>query len=128
MDVALGRAVIGPASRALLEWCQHTPQATVVAWHTMSNLFYLLSAARSPSFARTFLSGLLNFTTVASGDTDSVRRALSLPLRDFEDALQVAAAISGGADFIVTRNLRDFGRSPLPARTPSDFLRKVLRQ
>jgi predicted nucleic acid-binding protein len=55
-----------------------------------------------------------------------VKQALTLPLRDFEDALQVAAALSGGADFIITRNIRDFGRSPLPVVTPSHFLRKIL--
>ena len=124
MDVALGRDVFGPDSRALLEWCQHAPQATVVAWHTMSNLFYLLSAARSPSFARNFLSGLLNFATVASGGTESVRHALAMRIADFEDALQVAAAISSNANMIVTRNVGDYRGSPVPVLTPSAFLKR----
>ena len=124
MDVALGREIFGPDSRALLKWCQHQPQSTVVAWHTMSNLFYLLSAARSSSFARTFLGGLLNFATVASGDTESVRRALHTGMADFEDALQVAAAISADARFIVTRNVADFRGSPIPVLTPAAFLKR----
>lgn len=124
MDVALGRAEFGPDSRALLEWCQHTPQATAVAWHTISNLFYLLSAARSASFARNFLSGLLNFATVASGGTESVRHALTMRMADFEDALQVAAAISSNADFIVTRNVVDYRGSPIPVLTPADFRKR----
>jgi len=33
-------------------------------------------------------------------------------MRDFEDALQVAAAMACGAQFIVTRNERDFKASP----------------
>lgn len=122
MDVALGRADFGPASRDLLAWCHHTPETAVIAWHTVSNLFYLLSAARSASFARAFLEGLLQFATVASGGTDSVRHALSMRMNDFEDALQVAAAISGEAEFIITRNARDYRASLIPALTPSSFL------
>jgi predicted nucleic acid-binding protein len=124
MDVALGREVFGPDSRALLEWCQHQPQATFVAWHSISNLFYLLSAARSPSFARSFLGGLLKFAFVASGGTESVRQALTMRMADLEDALQVAAAISANASFIVTRNVADYRGSPIPVLTPAAFLKR----
>lgn len=124
MDVALGREGFGPVSRTLLEWCQHAPKATMVAWHTVSNLFYLLSAARSSSFAREFLGGLLDFATVASGGTESVRQALAMRMADFEDALQVAAAISTHANFIVTRNVADYRGSQIPALTPADFLKR----
>lgn len=122
MDVALGRADFGPESRALIEWCQHTPQTAVVAWHTISNLFYLLSAARSNSFARSFLGDLLDFATVASGGTEGVRHALSMRMNDFEDALQVVAAISVDADFIITRNVADYRGSVVPVLRPGDFL------
>jgi len=126
MDVALGRVSFGPDSRAVLEWCQHEPQAMIVAWHTVSNLFYLLSSARSSAFAREFLGGLLKFATVASGSTESVRHALSMRMRDFEDALQVEAAISGDASFIVTRNVADYRGSSIPTLTPAAFLKRFV--
>lgn len=128
LDTALHREPFAADSDRVIQWCQETPHAALVAWHSLSNLYYLLRPSRADAGARGFIADLLRFAVVASGGSEAVRRALSLPLRDFEDALQVAAAISGGADFIVTRNLRDFGRSPLPAMTPSDFLRKVLRR
>jgi hypothetical protein len=43
-------------------------------------------------------------------------------MSDFEDALQVSAAQACGADYIITRNGRDFVQSPLPALSPDDFL------
>ncbi len=70
----------------------------------------------------------MQFVSVASGGREAVRQALLIPMRDFEDALQVAAALTGGAEVIVTRNRRDFARSPLPAVTPSQFLRKIIPQ
>ena len=45
-------------------------------------------------------------------------------MSDLEDALQVAAAESWGADLVVTRNLRDYRRSPVKAISPDDFLKK----
>jgi hypothetical protein len=124
MDVALGRADFGPDSRALIEWCHHTPQSTVVAWHTVSNLFYLLRAARSNSFARAFLADLLHFANVASGGTEGVRRALTMRIADFEDALQVSAAISSNSDFIITRNAADYRGSVIPILTPREFRKR----
>ena len=122
IDVALGRADFGPDSRSMVDWCEQMPETAVVAWHTVSNLFYLIRAARSDSFARSFIKELLNFVAVASGDTEGVRQALAMRMNDFEDALQVAAAISGHANYIVTRNTADYGGSVIPVLTPREFL------
>lgn len=127
MDVALGTPQFGPNSRKVLEWCQQRPESAIVAWHTMSNLFYLLTAARSVAFSRSFLGDLLNFVFVASGGTEQVRQALNMPMRDFEDALQVVAAISGGADFIITRNIADYRSSVVSALRPDEFLNRFSR-
>jgi hypothetical protein len=43
---------------------------------------------------------------------------------DFEDALQAAAARSAGASFIVTRNVKDFRFSQVPALSPREFLNR----
>jgi predicted nucleic acid-binding protein len=125
LDTALHREPFAADSDRVIRWCQETPQAAMVAWHSISNLYYLLSLALDDSKAREFITDLLRFVAVASGGTSGVRHALTLPLRDFEDALQVAAAISGGAGVIISRNVRDFRRSPLPAVTPSHFLRRL---
>ena len=59
---------------------------------------------------------------VAETGTEAVRYATALPMTDFEDALQVAAARACGARHIVTRNVRDFVRSPIPAISPQEAL------
>jgi predicted nucleic acid-binding protein len=43
-------------------------------------------------------------------------------LKDFEDAVTSAVAQSEGLEIIITRNLRDFAASPVPAMLPADFL------
>jgi hypothetical protein len=51
--------------------------------------------------------------------------ALDLNFRDLEDAMQAAAAMLFKAHFIVTRNTRDYGHSPIKAITPSQALAMV---
>ena len=46
-------------------------------------------------------------------------------LRDFEDSLQIFTAQQIAADFIVTRNIRDFKDSKIPALTPEELLEKI---
>jgi len=48
--------------------------------------------------------------------------ALVLGMSDFEDAVQAAAAAKVGADFVATRNERDYRKSPVKARSPSELL------
>jgi len=43
-------------------------------------------------------------------------------MQDFEDALQSASALAAQADHLLTRNIRDFRYSPVPAISPKQFL------
>ena len=122
LDVALDRAPHAEASGALLDLLEHRPRMAFVAWHTLANLYYLVRPRGGGDLARGFLSDLTAFATVAQTGTDALRFALALPLPDLEDAMQVAAARECGAQYIATRNVKDFAHSPVPARTPAQLL------
>jgi predicted nucleic acid-binding protein len=94
-----------------------------VAWHTLSNAFYLVRGhSKSSATALQFISDLLSWADVAMTDKSSATAAVLSGMADFEDALQVAAAVACGADVILTRNLSDFRSSPVLAMTPESFL------
>ncbi|MEZ4416137.1 MAG: PIN domain-containing protein [Gemmatimonadota bacterium] len=122
IDVALDRTPHVEASGALLRWLEAQPPLAFVAWHTLANLSYLLRPRVGRDGVRHFLSELTRFVTVAPTHTDAFRYAAVLPMADFEDALQVAAADACGARVIATRNTQDFVHSPVPARTPAQLL------
>jgi predicted nucleic acid-binding protein len=122
LDVALDRAPHVDSSAALLHYLERDPRQGFVAWHSLSNLYYLIRPGRGSGSARAFLQELVEFVTVAPTDTEAMRFAASLPLSDIEDAMEVAAARSCGALYIATRNVEDFERSPIPARTPTQLL------
>jgi predicted nucleic acid-binding protein len=85
----------------------------------------LLRLSRLEADGRAFLAGVLRLLGVVAGDAACVRTALAMPMADFEDALQVAAAQAGGADLIVTRNTADYRRAPLPAVSPAELVTRL---
>ncbi len=95
-----------------------------MAWHSLSNIYYLLSRQKPPGLfdPRIFLRELLNFVDVVPTGTAQARVALGLPMVDFEDALQVSAALHAGVDYIITRNTNHYRSSPLRSLTPQEFL------
>ena len=119
LDVALKRSSFFAASADVLRWAEKGGQAAI-AWHSLSNCAYLLK-----NDGREFLRMLLSILDVAPVGAKEAHRALELPMKDLEDALQTAAALSWGADYIVTRNTSDYRKSPLPAISPKKFLARV---
>jgi hypothetical protein len=116
LDVALGREPWLATSSDTVAWAVDHPGSAAVAWHTVANIAYL-----APGAARGFLGDLLLSVDVAPCSTRHAQEALAFPMGHLEDALQAAAALAFGADWIVTRNLPDFRGSPVPAIAPSAF-------
>ena len=108
------------ASNQILCLCRRRALVGALAFHTAANVFYQYGKAAVP-FLRTRL--LVDFSV--HGATSSViNDVLRWGLTDFEAALQTAAAQTAGASFIVTRNVKDFKFSRVPALSPAEFLKR----
>lgn len=79
--------------------CTHNDKAARI---TMSKLFIL-------------------FDVVDTAGMDA-RKAISSEITDYEDAVMIETAIREEVDCIVTRNLKDYSKSPVPVYSPSEFL------
>jgi predicted nucleic acid-binding protein len=106
------------ASNQVLCLCRRRVLAGMVAYHTIANVFYQYGKPAVP-FLKEFL---LPHVRTVSADSPLMIQALAWGMTDFEDALQAAAARANGAAFIISRNVKDFKRSHVPALTPSDYL------
>ncbi len=125
VDVALDRKPHAASASALVDALERRPGAGFIAWHSISNFYYLVAPSRGKTSARSFLLDLATFVDVSATTTESLRFAGGLDMKDFEDALQVAAAVACGADFIVTRNLRDYAKAPVRAIDPTSALQQL---
>ncbi len=121
LDVALDREPHATEAARVLQLVQDGVVEGVVAWHTISNLYYLLSAGSKRKTALEFIGDLARLVEIAPADSEVLQVALSLRMKDFEDAMQAACAMAAGVDVIVTRNTRDFRNSPVRAITPGNL-------
>ena len=126
IDLALGRKPHDEPAAHLVDALERRRASGFLAWHSASNFYYLVAPRRGNDVAKTFLLDLVQFIEIAPTTTESLRQAGRLRLRDFEDAMQVAAAVACGADVIATRNHRDYGGAPVRAVAPAEVL-KILR-
>ena len=127
IDLALGRKPHDEPAAHLLDALERRRASGFLAWHSASNFYYLVAPRRGNDVARTFLLDLAQFVEIAPTTTESLRQAGRLKLRDFEDAMQVAAAMACGADLIATRNHKDYAGAPIRAAAPGEVL-KILTE
>lgn len=122
IDVGLDRRPFSDSAGRLLDALQKRRGEGYVAWHSISNFYYMVAPKKGTPGAKDFIRDLLRFVNVSPTGTKDVLYAIRLAMADFEDALQCAAAVACQADVIATRNFRDYRNSPVPARGPQAVL------
>jgi predicted nucleic acid-binding protein len=110
------------ASDQLLSLCDQGGHQGMIAWHTLPIVAYYHEKQHSAAETAAMMDTLLAMLEVPSVCHDDAANWKSHGLKDFEDALQVASAKSGGAELIISRNTVDFVGCSLPAMTPEEFL------
>lgn len=110
--------------RAIMETCRSGINKGYVAAHSVTDVFYILRKEYSDDERRTLLSLYLDLVDVVGIDRGKIISAICRKdFHDFEDCLQDECAFACGADYIVTRNTKDFEQSKVKAISPSDFLK-----
>lgn len=92
---------------------------------TPINVFYIARKAGGAALARQSIAEVLAVVSVASIDSAVLRTAHTLPMADYEDAVQAASAVAAGLDAIVTRNTSDYQGSPLPVFSPAALIAQL---
>jgi predicted nucleic acid-binding protein len=94
---------------------------------TPINVFYITRKRKNKEIAFQAVRFLLDAVQFCSVDKKVLDDAFSLDFSDYEDAVQCASAIAEGLDAIVTRNTKDYLKSPIQVYSPAEFL-EVLNQ
>jgi hypothetical protein len=108
------------ASLQICRLAQRRTLAAAAASHTVANGFYIYGKP----FAEFVKRRITEDFEICCADAHLTRSCLALGIRDFEDALQVGAAMTWKSAFIITRNERDFKHSTIPALSPAAFLKR----
>jgi predicted nucleic acid-binding protein len=90
---------------------------------TLANIFYIYRRQAGTEKALATLGTLSRMGLIADLTGAHVREALAGGRPDFEDELQIACAGSlPDLTAIITRNVMDYGHSPVPAMSAADWL------
>lgn len=125
LDVLLNRQKFVKDSSMIWKLCETGKAKGYVSALTFANLIYIMRKQLDPKaiediFRKMHL--IFNFTDFSVSD---LTRAAEWNWDDFEDAVQSATAERVQADYIVTRNVKDFSRSKVIAFTPSELLTRI---
>ena len=111
-------------SRAAVLKCSDIDTDACIAAHSITNIFYILRHKSEQIRRKEIFDVLEKIFHIIPLDTDKLRNAASnTSFTDIEDCLQAECAKEFGADYIVTRNVKDFTGSSIPAITPGEFIR-----
>ncbi len=89
---------------------------------TITTIHYLSSRVLGSKKARDSIRKLLSFLEVAAVDRSVIMSALESKIGDFEDGVIAESARFAETSAIITRNIRDYHGSKIPACTPGEFL------
>ena len=90
----------------------------------VTDIYYLMHRhTHDDKASRDILNKLFSLFDVLDTAGIDCRKAVLSPVSDFEDAVMVETALRSEVDCIVTRNLRDFTKSPVPVYEPKAFLK-----
>ena len=89
-----------------------------------TDIYYLNHrATHSDKESRTKLNQLLAIIGLLDTSAEDIFHAISSDTSDFEDAVMIETARRSGIDCIVTRNQKDYEKSPVTVYSPAEFLR-----
>jgi predicted nucleic acid-binding protein len=122
LDVILKRMPWAVEAALLLDGVARGTARGFVAGHAITTVHYIVEKQVGRTAANTGVSDLLQVLAVVPLEASDFQRALALGLRDYEDAVQVAACLKAGADYLVTRNGKDYKGAPVTPHAPGEVL------
>lgn len=126
LDFLMGRKPFFDVADQIIKLCVDRKMEGYMAAHSVLNIYYVLRKSMSDVERREVLKFLCQIVKIEGVDSVKIYSAIdNKEFSDFEDCLQEECALSVSADYIVTRNIKDFTNSKIPAVLPDDLLKKV---
>lgn len=125
LDVLCNREGFSEASAKVWKYCETGILDGYVSALSIPNIVYILRKELDPDKTKTVIDRLFMLFDIVELMPDDLKKAADMKLPDFEDAVQMVCADRIDADFIVTRNIRDFSASKVTAVKPTELLERI---
>jgi predicted nucleic acid-binding protein len=110
-------------SLQILRYCETNRAVGWVSAISVTDVMYILRKYGTPEAVREAIQTLLVIVELADVLKSDILSAFGGNMQDFEDAVQASCAKRIKAEYIITRNYKDFKASSVPAILPAEALK-----
>jgi hypothetical protein len=121
LDVVLKRGAFLAAAE-ILSQCKDKIIDGYIPAHGIPTIYYILRSKLGREPALEAIDTVIDTLTVLPVDNGLLRKARSIPINDFEDAIVISSSEAIGCDYIITTNVKDFSRAAHNAISPEQFV------
>ncbi len=125
LDVLCSRQEFLEDSVNVFKLCEVSKIFGYVSALSIPNIVYIMRKELDVEKIKEILDKLSLIFTIADLKADDLKKAASLNFKDYEDAVQSACASRIRADYIITRNIKDFVGSKVMAIKPSELFKML---
>jgi len=122
LDVLLNRKDVVEESSSIWALCERNIVKGYISAISFNNTHYIINKVHSRKKADQAVRTMLETFEAVSLDKQILNKANDAGFKDFEDAIQYFSAIHCDADYLLTRNVKDFPQKDFPVLEPSEFL------
>ncbi len=122
LDVLLDRKPFSEHASYLMSKVERSEINGFLCATTVTTIYYLLSKNLDKKNAITSINSIIALFEIASVNRLVIENALKSKFTDFEDSVLHESARHAGAEYIITRNIKDFKNTKIPVFTPTEFL------
>ena len=125
LDVLCKRPAFYEDSAKIFKLCEVKKISGVISALSIPSIMYILRKELDADKTREVLDSLMLIFSVADLKADDLKKAADMRFKDYEDAIQSACATRIKANYIVTRNIKDFSESKVTAIKPAELLDRI---
>ncbi|MBR6744231.1 MAG: PIN domain-containing protein [Clostridia bacterium] len=125
LDVLCNRKDFVDDALKLFKYCETNQISGCISALSIPNIVYIMRKELNAERIKEILMTLTSLFTVVDLRESDLMKAANLDFADYEDALQSVCASRVKANYIVTRNIKDFKNSVVPALKPSELFERI---
>ncbi len=125
LDVLCNRKEFVEDSAKIFKLCEVKKLAGYISALSIPNIVYIMRKELNKEKIREVIEKLSLVFDIVDLKGDDLKKAAMLNFTDYEDAVQSQQASRIKADYIVTRNIKDYKNSKVMAIKPTELLERL---
>lgn len=125
LDVLCNRKEFVDDAAKIFKLCEVKKLTGYISALSIPNIVYIMRKELDEQKTKEIIEKLTLVFNIVDLKSEDLKKAVSLNFSDYEDAVQSQQATRIKADYIVTRNIKDYKNSRVMAIKPAELLERI---